>query len=201
MKNDFYNDLRFSHSQASAPWWTEVYDQFFPDRLGDHDLRSDGWWQKAGIDRQIVMKGKNIYVDEKVRRDKWTDFALEYVSNSVTGAPGWIAKDLRADYIAYAFAPMRTCYLLAVNELQNAWRQNSTAWIRKYGEKRAVNDGYDTLFCPVPRTILAKAMLTVAKATWNQPAPAPKPEPTWEVVDTPRPPVPARWDEPEELGF
>ncbi len=165
--NNFQNDLDYSHSQADEPWWGEVYKHFFPNSLATADLRDDGWWQRAGVDRQIVLKGKTIYVDEKVRRDDWPDFGLEYISNDKTGAKGWVCKELLADYIAYAFAPSQVCYLLPVNELQNAWRRNGQKWLDKFGSKQAINDGYKTHFCPVPRGVLGKALTSAMVMKWG----------------------------------
>ena len=46
----FADSLAYSHSEADAPYWLEVYQQAFPDMVDMIDLRSHGWHQKAGRD-------------------------------------------------------------------------------------------------------------------------------------------------------
>jgi hypothetical protein len=163
--NDFSQCLQFSHEAEDLPVWKEVYQKAFPDMVGMVSYRQDGFWQREGIDRGVLLKNaKQIYIDEKVRgRNERTgkvynDVAMEYVSNDRTGAAGWAVKPLRADYIAYMIAPLGICYLLPVVQMQNAWKRKADEWIKKYGARNAVNEGYTTLFCPVPADILFPAI-------------------------------------------
>lgn len=149
--NDFHNDLKFSHSCSDSPLWLRAYSEAFPSIASITDLREDGEHQRKGIDRVIVLNnGKVLYIDEKVRRGKWKDIALEYVSNDVKQSPGWVCKDLFCDYIAYALPQQFVCYMLPTIQLQLAWKKNSKNWINLYGKKVAKNNRYNTLFCPVP---------------------------------------------------
>ena len=159
--NDFHECLKFSHEAEELPFWGEVYHRAFPNMATMINHRQDGWHQRAGIDRSIILdNSKQILVDEKVRgRNRKTnkvypDIALEYISNDRTGTPGWVCKPLQADYIAYAIAPFGQCFLLPVIQLQAAWNKRKTDWLNEYGSKPAKNDGYYTWFCPVPEKVL-----------------------------------------------
>jgi hypothetical protein len=163
--HDFGESLQKSHAAHDLPIWEQMYRQAFPDMLAMHDHRDDGYWQRAGIDRSIILRSsKQILIDEKVRgRNKITgkvyqDIAVEHVSNDRTGALGWAEKPLAADYIAYAIAPLGQGYLLPVPHFQAAWRANKDEWLTQFGSKSATNNGYKTLFCPVPVAALFKAM-------------------------------------------
>jgi hypothetical protein len=97
-------------------------------------------------------------VDEKVRTADWADILLEQWSDERRRSPGWVQKPLACDFIAYAFAPSRRCYLLPVAPLQRAWRQNGREWIGSYGHRRALNPGYVTAGVPVPIEALLPAI-------------------------------------------
>ena len=88
----------------------------------------------------------------------WPDILLEQWSDEDRRKPGWIQKDLACDFIAYAFAPSRRCFLLPVALLQRAWRQNGRHWIERYGQRRARNVGYVSTSVPVPIPDLEVAM-------------------------------------------
>ena len=121
--------------------------------------RQDGWHQRAGIDRSIILAcGKQIMIDEKVRYGNYNDILLEYVSNDRTKAKGWVCKPLAADYIAYAILPLGKCYLLPVIPLQNAWRKYGEKWKKEYFNPVARNEGYKTYSVAVPVGILFKAV-------------------------------------------
>jgi len=134
-----------------------VYRAAFPDFSTMVSHRRDGYWQRLGVDRSVILNtSRQIKVDEKVRgRNKKTnrvydDILLEHVSNDRTGAPGWVVKPLLADYIAYAIAPLGRCYLLPVVQLQLAWRDHGHHWRSKWGDRKARNCGYWTISTPVP---------------------------------------------------
>jgi len=172
--HDFEDSLQRSHEAHDLPIWEEMYRQTFPDMIAMHDHREDGYWQRAGIDRSIILKSsKQILVDEKVRgRNRKTgriyrDIAIEYVSNNRTDAPGWAEKELAADYIAYAIAPLGLGYLLPVLQFQAAWRRHKEEWLKRFPNKIAANNGYDTLFCPVPVKVLFPAIGEVFRPTFT----------------------------------
>lgn len=168
MLHDFHERLAMSESYSDAPWWLEVYRAAFP-RLATMTLvREDGWAQRAGIDRRLTLTcGQTFTVDEKVREKDWPDFLLERWSDEARQKAGWVQKPLACDFIAYAFVPSRTCYLLPVPTLQRAWRQHGRQWIGSYGEKRAQNRGYVTTSVAVPRETLLRAMADAMTVRWT----------------------------------
>ncbi len=149
--HDFADSLAASHRASDLPIWDEIYRKSFPDFLAMVDHRQDGEHQRAGIDRSVILENsKQILIDEKIRWKPYPDIAVEFLSNDRTGAPGWACKPLRADYIAYAIAPLGMCYLLPVIQLQQAWRRKGELWKASCFIVRAPNRGYTTLSAAVP---------------------------------------------------
>lgn len=155
--NNWQECLAMSHAAEDFPFWEEAYRRAFPGIVAMINHRQDGWHQRAGIDRSIILSNsKHVLIDEKVRgRNKktgvvYSDIALEFISNDIKNTPGWVCKPLQCDYIAYAIAPFGKCYLLPVLQLQSAWLKNKEKWLAVYGKRPAQNNGYTTWFCPVP---------------------------------------------------
>lgn len=149
--HDFNDSLAASHKASDLPIWEDIYRKSFPDFLMMADHRKDGEWQRAGIDRSVILENsKQILIDEKIRWKPYADIAVEYISNDITGAPGWACKPLRADYIAYAIAPLGICYLLPVIQLQQAWSRKGEYWKDNCFTIKAPNRGYTTLSAAVP---------------------------------------------------
>lgn len=166
--HSFNERLAVSHAASDHPMWERVYRQFFPSMIAFIDHRQDGEHQRAGIDRSVILENsKQILVDEKVREKDYGDILLEYVSVDATGAPGWVCKPLRADYIAYAILPRGKAYLLPVPALQNAWQMNRDCWLEEFGTRAAPNPGYKTLNCPVPFGDLFRALVTAQIADFE----------------------------------
>lgn len=121
-------------------------------------VRDDGWAQRGGIDRVITLSsGRTVTADEKVREKDYPDILWEYLSDAEKKRPGWCCKDLACDYIAYAFVPSQTCYLLPALQLRKAFLKHGREWVhlgrsRQNGFQivRAVNDGYTTVSVAVP---------------------------------------------------
>lgn len=163
--HDFSESLALSHSAAELPFWLEVYQKAFPTMQAWADHRQDGEHQRAGIDRSIILSNsKQILIDEKVRgRNRktgkvYSDILLEFLSDEERRIAGWVCKQLRADYIAYAIAPIGKCYLLPVQQLQIAWIENGAAWRSQYRELRAFNKRWVTVSIAVPVPVLFQAM-------------------------------------------
>lgn len=155
--NDFTECLEYSHSGSDLPFWREVYEKAFPGMAAMIDHRQDGEHQRAGIDRSIIMpNSKQILVDEKLRRKNkktgqvYRDIALEYLSDESRRTPGWVCKPLRADFIAYAIAPIGQCYLLPVIQLQQAWRTHCELWVKTFPTIKAQNKSWMTVSVGVP---------------------------------------------------
>jgi len=171
--NEFRRDLKWSHEQSDQPWWEEVYRMAFPNFSQMHEVRKDGWAQRGGIDRQVLLTdGTVLKIDEKVRRTSYPDFCLEYWSDEARKVPGWIAKPLTCDFIAYAFAPTTTCYLLPYQLLRAAWWRNRGDWVDRYREIRADNPGYTTVSVAVPIPVVLNALTGVMAVRWTSNAKA-----------------------------
>jgi hypothetical protein len=148
-----------SDRHLDSDWWTNIYRRAFPRFRAAMSVRQDGWAQRAGIDRVITLAcGRTYTVDEKVRTKDWDDILLEQWSDEARRSPGWVQKPLACDFIAYAYAPSGTCYLLPVVPLQRAWRLHGRQWIQCYGQRRARNPGYVSVSVPVPREALMRAL-------------------------------------------
>jgi hypothetical protein len=166
--HDFKKSLAWSHEQADQPFWFEIYRRAFPGLRACVNVRDDGWAQRGGIDRRLVLAcGRTITVDEKVRKEDWPDILLERWSDYERKIPGWIQKPLACDFIAYAFLPSQTCYLFPTLTLQRAWQLNGRHWVATYGDVRAANKGWTTVSTPVPREELIYALAGAMCIVWT----------------------------------
>ena len=168
--HNFRDDLARSHAYANATWWLEVYEAAFPDLRAAVDVRNDGRAQRGGIDRVMTLNsGRTLTVDEKVRDKVWPDILLEYWSDRDRKTVGWVAKDLACDFIAYAFVPSATCYLLPFQTLRRAWRMNGKQWVKQYQKIEALNEGYVTVSVAVPISALMAALSDAMTVRWSAP--------------------------------
>ena len=157
--HDFNERLSYSEKASEEPFWIAVYQKAFPNMVNCMPCPGDTESQRMGIDRVILLSnGKVIKIDEKKRSKDRDDILLEYLSNDVTDAPGWIEKDLAIDYLAYAFMQSQRCYLFPWPFLREAWREHGTEWKRKYPIPPALNNGYKTLNVAVPTKELYTAV-------------------------------------------
>ena len=174
MLHDFAKSLAKSAAQADAPWWEPVYRKAFPAFSCMHSVREDGWAQRGGIDRVVVLcSGKTLSIDEKVRDKDWGDFLWEYLCDKERQIPGWCAKDLACDYIAYAFIPTKRCFLLPSLQLRRAWAENGVAWLiqanrgdRGFRIVEADNGRYITRSVAVPLRDTFKAIREAMVVNW-----------------------------------
>ena len=169
MLHKFADSLSRSHTAEDCPAWLEIYRKAFPSMSTMISHREDGQHQRAGIDRSVILhNGKQVWIDEKARfRHYCGDILLEYLSNTRTGALGWVEKMLLCDYIAVAYLPSGCAFLLPVIQLQSAWEINREQWITQYGTIAAKNQGYETLNTPVPTNILFSAMGGQLRVSFN----------------------------------
>lgn len=175
MRHNFATSLAVSKETEDAPWWHEIYSRAFPGYLGSVSVRDDGWAQRGGIDRVITLKsGKTITVDEKVRRQAWSDIALERWSDRQRRIPGWVQKDLACDFIAYAFVPTQTGYLFPFLMLRRAWLEHGREWCsmaeREEGGFHVVladNGRYVTESIAVPVATLLSAVREAMTVSWS----------------------------------
>lgn len=191
MNHDFGEELGFSHSLSDAPWWEEVYRQAFPDMETMVDLRSDGWHQKAGRDRAVILKnGRAIYIDEKGRRKSYNggDMLVEVWSvypkdgrapyptpePGLPSSPGWARKPLDTDYLAYAIVPLKTCYLFPFQGIRAAWEKHCAMWGNKATAEEdgfrwvpAPNNGYNTISIALPLKTFTECINDALAITWS----------------------------------
>ena len=164
--HNFATSLRRSEVQVDATWWEAVYRKAFPTMAAMVPVRQDGWAQRGGIDRIIILaSGKEIKIDEKVRDRDFNDVLLEYWSNTERRIPGWIAKDLACDFVAYAYLETQRCFLLPFPLLRRAWKQHGREWVEKAESQEeefrkvvARNQGYITTSVAVSWNVLSEAL-------------------------------------------
>jgi hypothetical protein len=176
LPHEFSESLAKSAAQVDAPWWEAVYRKAFGGFSCMHSVREDGWAQRGGIDRVVVLKsGKTVTIDEKVRDKAWNDFLWEYLSDRDRNIPGWCAKDLACDYIAYAFVPTQKCLLLPALQLRRAWAENGVVWIVRANRGEAGfrivdadNGRYITRSVAVPLRDTFKAVREAMIVDWAQ---------------------------------
>lgn len=184
--NDFGERLRYSHGQSDAPYWPAVYRQAFPDMVHLLDLRHDGWHQRAGRDRAVILEsGRSVYIDEKVRSQDYQDILIEvwstYPKNgsrpypvTAGAAPGWGVKPLDCDFLAYAFERSRICYLLPFLGIRAAWAKHGAMWRSKatndeggFRWVKALNRTYNTISIAVPTKILQDCVNDALTVCWT----------------------------------
>jgi hypothetical protein len=162
--HEFEASLEFSEQASEEAFWDAVYRAAFPNMVSHMSCPGDTESQRLGVDRVILLDNAEILkIDEKKRRGDWPDVLLEYLSNDRTGAPGWIEKNLRIDYLAYAFPEARRCYLIPWPGLRAAWKSNGADWKLKFPRVEAQNRDYKTLSVAVPVKVLYRA---VNQAMW-----------------------------------
>jgi hypothetical protein len=162
---NFNEQLELSNRCQDLPVWESIYRKAFPDFAAMIKHPKDGWHQRAGIDRSVILNNsKRILIDEKNRfRNRKTgkvyeDIALEYWSNMERKSPGWVCKPLICDYIGYAIIPIGKCYLLPVIQLQQAWKIHGESWKRAYPNILTPNEGWTTQSVGVPPHVLFPAI-------------------------------------------
>jgi len=182
----FDERLAYSHDQADAPYWPEVYRQAFPDMVHSLDLRHDGWHQRAGRDRAIILtSGRSVFIDEKVRSEAYDDILVEVWSRYppggskpyrqvATAEPGWGVKPLDCDFLAYAFEPSRTCFLFPFLGIRAAWAKHGSMWRGKATSNEggfrwivARNQRYNTISIAVPTRILQECVNDALTVCWT----------------------------------
>lgn len=160
--------MQLSNRYADAAWWEPVYRQFFPGFDTMVNVRKDGWVQRSGVDRHIILSnGKIIKVDEKVRSEDYADILLEYWSNYERRVRGWVARDQATQYLTYAFIPSQRALLLPFDTLRRAWATHHVEWVRQYRRIEAYNERYTTISVAVPIDVLFAAIRGAMFARWS----------------------------------
>lgn len=157
--HSFSESLARSHAAEDLAIWEEVYRKAFPTMQSMVNHRQDGDHQRQGIDRSVILRNsKQILIDEKIRFKPYDDILLEVWSDKQRKVPGWVAKDLLCDYIAYAVAPLGICYLLPVPQLRKAWQTHGKRWYANNFKPIADNGTWKTESVVVPANELLAAL-------------------------------------------
>lgn len=170
--HSFAEQDAFSKRAEDEAFWLAAYKAFFPDFLTMSPCVPNVDAQRMGVDRVIVLtNGREVRIDEKKRAQTYTgadgkpDILLEFLSNDRIGAPGWIAKPLLIDFIAYGLLDTKMVYMLPWDGLRRVWRGNGDGWKQRYGVKKAVNNGYSTHSVAVPVSELYRAISAACQVT------------------------------------
>jgi hypothetical protein len=166
-ENNFKSDLEWSHARQDDEIFDEYYRNKFDGVLSIEKVDCLKL-QKLGIDKVINQTfDRRITIDEKKRRESYTDVLIELfsVSKLPTDPPknpslgsllsrdgkrrGWAFKN-NCDFIVYAIMPMQTLYLIPQKLLTIATRKHWKSWCQKYHHKCASNFTYWTVSVPVP---------------------------------------------------
>lgn len=154
---DYVECNAYSYASEDDDLWLAFYRKAFPTMVETYVNRDDIERQLQGRDRVLILSNRRkVFIDEKKVRHDWPNILLEYISNDVTGTPGWIEKDLSIDYLAYAFVPARRIHLYPWLLLKSAWREFGQEWkstfrnipSENYGRKGEPN--YTTWSVAVP---------------------------------------------------
>ena len=179
--HDFRASVAISDHIADAEWWESLYRAAFGPRYRHSrkvTFEAEPLFQRQGLDRMVYLDGgggteKLVLVEEKVRRQLWTDVLLEIWSDKARKHPGWAKKPLHCDYIVYAFPTAKRAYLIPFLLMQNALRENYHEWLRLaqggiegFGLVEAQNKGYVTQSLAVPLDALLAAMASVSMVSW-----------------------------------
>lgn len=174
--HNFQSSLKYSQNAIPVEWWEKCYQSAFPTLRSCVEIRNDGWAQRAGIDRCLILEcGRHVTVDEKIRDKDYGDILLEVWSDKDKKTPGWAIKPLACDFIAYAISPAKKCYLLPTLMLQKTFQDNKGEWhkLAKKGTdgfayKEAINTSWVTFNMAVPTDRLFAAMNSAMCVPWGK---------------------------------
>lgn len=162
MASNFHDDLRASESDDLIPFWTAAFKARFPEMANCIFNYADNQAQRKGIDCLLFMNdGSTVRLDQKNDKYPPNNFFLEFVSVIDERKPGWIAKNLDVEYIAYGFINHGKCYMLCWRELRSAWKRHRAEWCKKYKVSDVPNNGYMTRGVAVPVPVVLAAMRDV----------------------------------------
>ena len=186
--HDFKSEHAWAEAQTGAPYWEQLYHQWFPDFLSRQPIPPGGVGQRHGRDTVVVLtNGEQLCVQEKIRRLRDTgDILLEYEHRFRSGyvKPGWVNADEHYDFLAYVFVPSQVGYLLPFQPLRAAWLGHREEWLKLGGGDRqgfrlcpAQNRDYVTWSVAVPTKTLYRAVGSALRVTWEDGAVASGGEP------------------------
>ncbi len=167
MTYDFKEQLQKSEAPALEEGWLVAYRGYFGEVKSLTKMDSL-YVQRQGFDRVLVDGyGRAWNIEEKADFYDNDRIALEYVSNTTTGALGWVTKPTNAHYVAYRKVLNGQVWLWSVPNVQRAWSQHGPRLIEAaksrqlgfvHGEAR--NEGYSSLCACVPIQYWQRALRT-----------------------------------------
>ena len=148
----FRDDLGYSHDARAGAAFDQFYRRVFGGAITItpvHDLRL----QRRGVDKVLSLPdGREVRIDEKLRRKDYGDLLIEEFSDFDRQKPGWLSPAARSDFIAYAVEKgdsleIRLFWTRALRrKAARRWR----VWLVRYGRKFAPNGRFRTSVLPVP---------------------------------------------------
>jgi len=137
----FFDDL--NRSREYEPMWIEFYQKKFPGYLHIESTQetklNKSKEQNDGIDRIITeADGTRTFVEEKIVLNVYDEISFEWMSNDVSGKPGWIEDEYLCNYLAYAFIPIKTIYFYDWKALKKMWKKYGEHWKKSKGCKQIV---------------------------------------------------------------
>ena len=173
--HDFHKSLNYSKGHATASWWLPCYKSAFPTLKSCVEIEPDGWAQRAGIDRILILEcGRTIMIDEKVREKDYGDILLEVYSDFERKIPKWAVKPLACDFIAYAVAPANKCFLLPTLLMQKTLQDNKHQWHKLakdnkegFSYREAINTKWVTVSMAIPTAVLLSSIKDYMFLAWG----------------------------------
>jgi hypothetical protein len=172
--------LTQSRNDTHLPFWEEGYRRAFPDFQSLERRDRCPECQKHSVDHLLRLRdGRKVKIDTKVRWQPYNDILLEIWSvvrfTRRESEQGWAIKASRADYFAYAVAPLGLLYLLPALELRRVLLQDRCTvlkrWVRIYGWRSAHSDKngktWTTRNVPVPTDVLFQAITDSLKSSFT----------------------------------
>jgi hypothetical protein len=130
VRHDFNERQNFARSPLAREYMDLACRDYWPALLAMSVNDADNAAQRSGTDRVIVLSStESLRIEEKIREGYWRDVLLEYLSNSRTNAPGWIAKDNSSHYLMYALPDVGRYWMLPWETLRKTWQRLGTTWI------------------------------------------------------------------------
>lgn len=165
--HDFQERLGYSMTLSDEGDWVAFYKRIWPEAISIVRLDAASRWQRAGVDRMIILPDrKTILIDEKKREKDYGDILLEkwsvfYKDGDRGNKPGWAVDQAKVcDYIVYAVPVARKAYLLPFELLRAACVFCGPKWdaIPKFVPPPALNRGYVTVNWAIPWAELSRAL-------------------------------------------
>jgi len=153
---DFNIDLEYSLEEQDNEIFDNFYHRVFP-KLQNIVFVKSKELQLKGYDKILTFEnGKEIFIDEKKRRNDWKDILLEIWSNYEAKKKGWFITS-EADYIVYAFMQSKKVYLLPLL-IMRVWAKKHWNYFCMFSTISSKNKYYTTISKAIPTEILLEGI-------------------------------------------